>query len=255
MFKKLFYFIVVIFIHCPCFSIEKQINSNQQIQSVPLRLTIFSPFTDLDFFSSSDASVQMNYFLFGIVYAKSDYLYGLGISGFILNTSDDMFGIQFSLINQIGGNGRGTQFGIINYSHKFYGFQLGALNRTDNVAGLQLGILNTADDVEGIQIGIVNIAKDVMGSQFGIINIANDQDGFSFGFLSFLLKTGQAKLSVWYDTQVPFNISVKTGRKYFYGILELNIPNFGQNMQRAVIPAIFYPAFSQFPLVGGLYKP
>ena len=247
MLKKIFYFIIIS-IHFSCFSIEEQLDQNIKIKSVPLRLTIFSPYTDLDLFSGEEGLFQKSNILLSVFYGKSDYLKGLGISAFFLNTSYDMTGFQFSAINRIGGEGNGAQFGIVNYSHEFHGFQFGAVNRTNNVAGIQLGIVNTADDLQGIQLGVVNIAKNVTGSQFGFINIAEDQTGLSFGLLSFLLGTGQAKLSTWYDSKVPFNVSMKAGRKYFYGIFEINFPNISENSDGNIIAALAYPALANFLL-------
>lgn len=153
-----------------------------------------------------------------------------------------MIGMQISPLNVITGTGMGVQLGIVNYVHDFYGAELGFLNITNNSYGLELGVLNFSDDMTGFQFGLINKANNMVGSQFGLINIADEQTGYSFGLLNFLLKTGQTKLSLWYDSAVPLNIAIKTGGKYFYSTIEVNYPNLSLQNKDYLLAVGLYPA-------------
>ncbi|APJ04144.1 LA_2272 family surface repeat-containing protein [Silvanigrella aquatica] len=227
MLKKLFIIFVIIFHFC-CYSYEVQPESFTKIDTVPVRLSILSPYTDINFFSHNDNLLQENYFLLSLIYGETNYLTGVSISPFIINITHDMSGAQIALVNRVGGHFNGFQLGLFNDTHDFNGFQLGLWNRSTDFLGFQLGLYNKSDDFIGAQIGLINIANHVTGSQFGLINIADDQTGYSFGLLSFLLKTGQSKVSLWSDSEVPFNISIKAGKKYFYGLFEFDFLSFNQ---------------------------
>jgi hypothetical protein len=99
-----------------------------------------------------------------------------------------MTGIDFGLVNHIGGGGfTGAEWGIVNIcdgsyvgfqdglvnfdKNNFEGFQLGWFNRGDYVNGFQLGLVNYAGSMKGLQIGIINIIKK--GGQFPVFPIVN----------------------------------------------------------------------------------
>ena len=278
------FYSILISIHIITFAHEDMNSNNflkQQslpIETVPLRLTLFSPYTDLDIFPGEKNSAVKNYFLFGILYSRTDYLSGLSISAishvkkdvyglqisfanivnenlaggqisFInyssnvegvqlgyVNISDDLYGTQTGIAN-IADNTNGIQFGITNITGDLNGAQAGIANIANNINGVQFGIANIADNTNGIQfgiysqtynelkgfqIGIVNYADNVKGGQLGLINIANDQTGASYGLMNFLLKTGQTKLSLWYDSYFPLNLALKAGSKYFYSKAQIS---------------------------------
>ncbi len=277
-FKFILIVFVSIFIHLKIFSNEEQL---KEVNYAPFKLTLFSDYTDLNLISTNKSSdISENNFVLGILYAKTNYLYGLGISAFSLYVENEMYGIQISPINITTGNSIGVQAGLFNYSKNFYGTQLslfnysgdfygvqiaplnishdlygaqyGIYNKSRNTYGLQIGVVNHSDDFDGVQIGIVNIAKKLKGFQVGIINVADEQTGYSFGILSFLLKSGFAKMYFRYDTDIPLNIGVKAGSKYFYSIAEINIPKPFCNMDLEKYALIgVYPSFAQISLIGG----
>ena len=280
-FQFIFVVFLPIFIHMKSFSNEEQ---SIEVNYAPFKFTLLSDYTDLNIISSNRSSdISENNFVLGILYAKTNYLYGLGISAFSLYVENDMYGMQISPINIATGNSIGVQAGLFNYSKDFYGAQLSLLNYSDdfygvqiatvntshnlygaqygiynksrNTYGLQIGVLNHSDDFEGVQIGIVNIAKNIKGFQVGIINVADDQTGYSFGILSFLLKSGFAKMYFRYDTDIPLNIGIKAGSKYFYSIAEINIPKPFSNTDLAKYALIgVYPSFAQISLIGGNFS-
>ncbi|WP_397600556.1 LA_2272 family surface repeat-containing protein, partial [Silvanigrella sp.] len=253
------YFFLSFFIHMKSFSNEEQL---KEVNYATFKFTIISDYTDLNIISTNrNSDISQNNFVLGLFYAKTNYLYGLGISAFSLYVEDEMYGIQISPLNFSTGNSIGIQAGIFNYSKNFYGAQLSLLNYSDdfygaqlapinfsndlygtqfgiynksrNTYGLQIGIFNHSDDFEGIQIGLINFAKNIKGFQIGIINVAEEQTGYSFGILSFLLNTGFAKMYFRYDTDIPLNIGIKAGSKYFYSIAEINIPRPFSNLDLA----------------------
>ncbi len=272
------YFFLSFFIHMKSFSNEEQL---KEVNYATFKFTIISDYTDLNIISTNrNSDISQNNFVLGLFYAKTNYLYGLGISAFSLYVEDEMYGIQISPLNFSTGNSIGIQAGIFNYSKNFYGAQLSLLNYSDdfygaqlapinfsndlygtqfgiynksrNTYGLQIGIFNHSDDFEGIQIGLINFAKNIKGFQIGIINVAEEQTGYSFGILSFLLNTGFAKMYFRYDTDIPLNIGIKAGSKYFYSIAEINIPRPFSNLDLANFAYIgVYPSFAQLSLLGG----
>jgi hypothetical protein len=228
------------------------------IQTIPLRMTLFSPYTDIDVSPGEEGATVKNYFLLGLLYSRTDYLSGVSISP-ISDIRENMYGLQLSFVNFVDGELAGVQLGSANFANNVWGIQLGfsnvssdvngaqgaLVNIADNINGAQVGMANIADDINGaqvgianiadntdgaqvgyysqtndvlrgFQIGIVNYANNVKGVQIGLINYANERTGESFGFMSFLLKTGQTKLSLWYDSYFPLNIALKAGTKYFY---------------------------------------
>ncbi len=233
---------------------DQNVQQDITIQTVPLRITLFSPYTDIDIFPGNNTDAIRNYFLLGFIYSRSDYLSGLSISP-ISHIKKNMHGLQFSFINLVDGDLAGTQLGFINFGNNIWGmqsgyvnfsnvlngFQVALVNMSDDLKGVQAGIANIADNTDGaqvgvysqtseelngIQIGLINYANNVKGGQLGIINIANDQEGASFGFMSFLLKTGQTKLALWYDSFLPINVALKAGSKYFYNKVQASVfPN------------------------------
>ncbi len=229
---------------------DQNVQQDIQIQTVPLRITLFSPYTDIDIFPGDNTAAIRNYFLLGFLYSRADYLSGLSISP-ITHIKKEMFGLQISLINFADEELAGAQLGVINFGNNISGLQLGyvnfsnilngvqgtLVNISNDVNGVQIGIANIADNTDGaqlgiysqtsnelrgFQLGIINYANHVKGGQLGIINIANDQTGTSFGFMNFLLKTGQTKLALWYDSYLPINVALKAGSKYFYNKAQIS---------------------------------
>lgn len=102
----------------------------------------------------------------------ASYLSGIQIAIFGNLVRQDATGIQFGLINMVGGSKGGELNGI----------QIGALNNFAWNAGVSEG------DVSGIQIGIVNYAHNVTGLQIGLINGCSDLKGVQIGLINYIEK-------------------------------------------------------------------
>ena len=90
-----------------------------------------------------------------------------------------------------------------------------------NFKGTQLaGVLNvTLKEMQGMQIaGVVNYATTVKGSQLGFLNVSDSCSGVPIGFLSFVRK-GYHKFEISTDEVMPLNVSLRTGVRSFYNIV------------------------------------
>lgn len=144
--------------------------------------------------------------LLGDISLNEKYFTLSGITSIIKN---DANGFQIAGIsNHIGNNAK--SFSVA-----------GILNQTNHShQGLQLaGLANYAKEMKGIQIGgFINMAKKVKGVQIsGFMNVAEESD-FPIGIFN-LIKKGKKSVSVTYDYMDFYNLSLKTGGKYTYGIL------------------------------------
>ena len=131
------------------------------------------------------------------------------LSGITSLIKNDAKGLQIAGIsNHIGNNARSfSMAGIMNQTKQIH-------------QGIQLsGLVNYAKEMKGVQIaGFINIAKEVKGIQIsGFMNIAQESK-FPIGILNFI-KNGTKSVTATYDYMDFYNLSLKTGGKYTYGII------------------------------------
>ena len=126
--------------------------------------------------------------------SNTKQLRGLQLS--VLNTSDEMYGIQAGALSAT--FGYGVQAGFMNLSGEFTGLQAGVINSTfrilgnkgkssGKVRGVQVGAWNYARDLDGVQAGLVNYVKEELdGLQLGALNIAGDEfNGVQVGLVCY----------------------------------------------------------------------
>ncbi|MBF0431916.1 MAG: caspase family protein [Fibrobacteria bacterium] len=82
---------------------------------------------------------------------------------------------------------------------------------------------NFARDVTGGQVSMfMNAARDVKGFQVGLFNFARSVEGETFGILN-INKNAEIHPGVWVDEAGVVNLSLKTGNRYFYGMVNAGI--------------------------------
>ena len=82
----------------------------------------------------------------------------------------DGVGFHTGCVNYFGGDFKGLQFGVANWTDSGDVFQIGAYNGAYNVQGVQIGVINTANRMQGVQIGLVNVISNSNVPFFPIIN-------------------------------------------------------------------------------------
>lgn len=153
-----------------------------------------------------------------LIYGRSFCVYGIdfGISGYTLT---DVYGVEFTGFNLVGGNVAGVQFGLVanavrgdvtgvqfgcaanwnrgeiigaqgalvNLNGAFIGAQLGMLNWNSGVCyGLQNGIANVnVNEYLGVSVGLVNLTTRMHGLQVGLVNEIDEVgDGVQVGLIN-----------------------------------------------------------------------
>jgi hypothetical protein len=151
---------------------------------------------------------------------------------------DSVKGFQAAGINNhVVGKFSGFQVsGIYNHvADSMNGFQAAGIGNfaRKKVTGTQIaGVANFANrGIAGTQIaGVINYAKNLKGLQIGLINIADSSDGYSIGLLNFVVN-GYHKLSFSTDELVNTNVSLKTGNRKLYSILQAGL-NWGDDNEK-----------------------
>ena len=77
----------------------------------------------------------------GISIVKGD-LSGIQLSSFFSRTAGDLTGLQYGVVNNIGGDIKGVQLGFVNIAQAGKGLQLGVVNIGKEISGVQIGIAN-----------------------------------------------------------------------------------------------------------------
>jgi len=147
---------------------------------------------------------------------------GVQLAGLFNSNLDSVKGVQLAgLTNFTTGAVEGVQIsGLANFSPKYVqGVQLsGLLNFTPKlVEGSQIsGGLNFAGEgIKGSQVGLVNFAGKVNGFQLGLINIADSVSGVPVGLIT-IIKDGYHVIELGATEVLPFNLSLRTGKREFY---------------------------------------
>lgn len=86
----------------------------------------------------------------------------LGVVNVVARSEEEasLEGLQAGLLlNFVGGNVAGVQFGAINFAHDVQGFQLGLINVAHELHGVSIGLLNIADDVDGVPLAPISVTR------------------------------------------------------------------------------------------------
>ncbi len=95
---------------------------------------------------------------FSLIYGKYSRVYGIFFS-YIISDADKMYGIQYSFLN---------------YNNELFGMQYGLVNLSQKrTFGVQAGLFNQSEFITGVQVGLINIAHKMVGVQVGLVNIIN----------------------------------------------------------------------------------
>lgn len=161
----------------------------------------------------------------GILGISYGLVNGLQLSGFISNARK-VNGIQtagFTAVSfkKVNGIQASTFY---NYSHRLNGIQASAFV---NMSGKYLNGIQTSTfanvatgQVNGLQASVFfNYAKKINGLQIGLINVAIENKGLALGLFSFIID-GYHELDFFTTRLYAYNMSFKTGQKYFYNIFQ-----------------------------------
>jgi len=86
-----------------------------------------------------------------------------GFSWSLYNYAENYSGVQWAFFNRTSNDFTGWQHGVVNYvGGNCQGLQWGFVNVAYSLKGLQLGAINYATEIEepGIQVGLVNIIRE-----------------------------------------------------------------------------------------------
>ena len=150
---------------------------------------------------------------------------GLQLAGFINTNREDVKGTQIAgFLNLVADPVRGVQVaGFSNLTEYNRGFQLaGFNNHNKGTDGVQVaGFINTSGDVKGAQVaGFINKTGDLRGAQVGIINIADSvASGSQIGLVNISRKNGFISIGMESDDVMPYRVTFRSGRDYFYTVL------------------------------------
>ena len=160
--------------------------------------------------------------LFNQVGQKVD---GVQLAGLFNSNLDSVQGVQLAgLANFSTGAVKGVQIsGLANFSPKSVeGVQIaGLLNfSAAQVKGSQIsaGLNFSPKGVQGSQVGLVNFGGKVEGFQLGLLNIADSVSGIPVGLLTFI-RSGYYTLELGATETLPFNLSLRTGKREFYSMV------------------------------------
>jgi hypothetical protein len=173
--------------------------------------------------------------LFNII---GNSVYGIQFAGLFNIVKNDFYGTQWAgLFNIAGNNGYGIQFGgLFNIiGNNGYGAQVGGLFNIagNNFYGIQIALINVNSGGEShnftVQLGLVNISENERDIPIGLVNI---------------VKNGILNPAVYYDSYNMFNISFRSGSKYFYSLFSVGSPrislgdvSFGDDGARDILVA------------------
>ena len=73
---------------------------------------------------------------------------------------DNFRGLQVGLLNTVGLETAGAQYGFLNWAGILDGHQVGVFNHAWTLRGFQVGIMNTTGHLEGVQIGLLNVVTE-----------------------------------------------------------------------------------------------
>lgn len=180
-----------------------------------------------------------------LVYGRSFQVYGIdiGASGYI-NT--DMYGIEATGFNLIGGNAGGIQVGCVansvrgtmggvqascalNWNHgEFGGVQASCVNINGVFYGVQAAVLNWNSGIcYGTQAGFANVnVNEYYGTGVGVINIASHMHGCQIGVVNEIEQVGDG-----------LQIGVINGAKDFKGV-QIGLFNVIQNSELPIMTIV-----------------
>lgn len=155
---------------------------------------------------------------------------GVQLAGITNTVLDSVKGFQAGGVNNhVTGKFSGFQLaGVYNHvADSMRGFQLSGVGNfaRKKITGTQIaGVVNFANKgITGNQVsGVINYAKKLNGVQIGLINIADSSEGYSIGLLNFVMN-GYHKLSFSTNEFVNTNVSLKTGTKKLYSMLQAGL--------------------------------
>jgi len=138
----------------------------------------------------------------------------------------NIVGAQFSTVSNLaGGKLTGTQFSTVSNValKKVKGAQAAVVSNValGNFEGVQASVISNvvSKRMDGAQVSVLfNYAKESRGVQVGFVNIAQESRGIPIGFLN-LSKNGQIHPELWTDELGLTHLSLKTGNKNFYGMI------------------------------------
>ncbi len=144
---------------------------------------------------------------------------------------ENAYGIQFSAtMNYARLKHIGIQFAFLaNYAKSSQGFQLGAINLAPENAGIQAGLFNYTGTSNVFQGGLINIAHKSGTLQVGLVNYSGDSSVATIGLIN-IVKGGYNKLELWGGELQSFNISIKTGGRSVYSMLNFGVNPFNENI-------------------------
>jgi hypothetical protein len=167
----------------------------------------------------------------GLFAGSGNNLRGLGFGSIGLTNAGDVRGIEIGgMYTIVKGDVRGIQnAGIFNITNgDMRGLQAGGLFNVvnGNMYGLQTGIVNVAKGKTlGIQHGIFNWAGTGKIIQVGVVNVSENGEAVTLGLLN-LVRDGILHAAFYYDDSEFFNMSFRSGSKYFYSIHSAGIRKF-----------------------------
>jgi len=140
----------------------------------------------------------------------------------------NLVGAQFTTVSNVAlGKVIGAQFATVSNVafKKVHGAQLATVSNValGNLEGAQLAVISNVvrKRIDGAQVSVLfNYAKESHGVQVGFVNIAQESKGVPVGFLN-LAKNGEIHPELWTDELGMANLSLKTGNKNFYGLINV----------------------------------
>ncbi|MBN2340394.1 MAG: caspase family protein [Deltaproteobacteria bacterium] len=176
---------------------------------------------------------------FSFINLNRDVFWGMQ-AGFI-NTTAGMNGSQMGFVNLQTGDMRGYQAGFINMSASQIGVQTGFINVNRYVfTGAQIGFVNLTQSSTGAQVGFINIASgESRGAQIGMVNYAGN---------------GILAPTFWVSDTALFNLALKMGNRYTYGIFGASHHPIGDHPHTGIMAGFgvhleFHPLWSEIDVV------
>lgn len=201
----------------------------------PLQLPQWSPYTPWQVWGAR----------LDFIYGRSLCVYGVdvGISGYTLA---DMYGVEATGFNLVGGEMRGIQFGafansvrgdvagaqcsaFVNWNRgRFAGVQFAAVNIDGAFYGVQGGLMNWNAGVSyGQQLGIANVnVNEFLGISVGFVNLTTRMHGLQLGVVNEIEELGDG-----------VQIGVINGAKEFTGV-QVGLFNVIQNSELPIMTIV-----------------
>lgn len=180
-----------------------------------------------------------------LIFGRSFCVYGIdaGISG---NTLTDVYGIEGTFFNLVGGDVGGIQLGAIANSVRgdvggiqlggaanwvrgqFGGIQAALVNVDGAFGGGQLGAFNWNSGIcYGFQAGVGNVnVNEYLGVSVGVVNLTTRMHGLQFGFVNEIDEIGDG-----------VQIGVINGAKEFKGV-QIGLFNVIQNSELPIMTIV-----------------